>query len=74
MNSLGQVNTFKSNLNRERTAGSFGEKMDEYRGISKLLIASQSFVAMRGYQLHEAKTKNPHEMTKLRKSQSNKGI
>ena len=48
--------------------------MDEYRDISELLIASQCFVAMRGYQLHEAKTKNPHEMTKLRKSQSNKGI
>ena len=48
--------------------------MDEYRDISKLLIASQSFVPMRGYQLHEAKTRNPHEMTKLGKSQSNKGI
>ena len=48
--------------------------MDEYRDISKLLFASQSFVAMRGYQPHEAKTKNPHEMTKLRKNQSNKGI
>ena len=38
--------------------------MDEYRDISKLLFASQSFVAMRGYQPHESKTKNPHEMTK----------
>jgi len=46
----------------------------EYRDISKLLFASQSFVAMKGSQPHEAKTEIPHKFTKLRKSGSNTGI
>ena len=50
------------------------ENVGENQDISKLLFASESFVAMKGYQAHEAKTKIPHKLTKLRKSESNTGI
>ena len=60
--------------NDKNTVDVLEKKMGDNRDISKLLFVSQGFDAMKGYQPQDAKTKNPHKMTKLRKSESSKGI